>query len=148
MGAFCNIERLNETDDEDRGKKGSRRISCRSPQFKQETPETSRGFITPSRKVCGDTPTNMKQFTCPLKGCERSCETKRLLMLHLALSHFIVKLEEKYITPEFIDGTGERLCPHCGQLQPPNKLSFIRHIAMEHEDIIELFAADKMFGNQ
>ena len=69
-------------------------------------------------------------------------------MLHLALSHFIVKLEEKYITPEFIDGAGERLCPHCGQLQPPNKLSFIRHIAMEHEDIIEVFAADKMFGNK
>jgi len=144
-------ERSNETDDEDRGKKGSKRNSRRSvvsPQFKQETPETSRGFITPSRKVCGDTPTNLKQFTCPLKGCERSCETKKLLMLHLALSHFIVKLEEKYITPEFIDGAGERLCPHCGQLQPPNKLSFIRHIAMEHEDIIEVFAADKMFGNK
>ena len=64
-------ERSNETDDEDRGKKGSKRNSRRSvvsPQFKQETPETSRGFITPTRKVFGGTPTNFKQFTCPLKG--------------------------------------------------------------------------------
>jgi len=148
-----NNERINETEDEDRGQKRIRRNSRRSaisPATKQETetPETSRGFITPSRRVCGDTPTNLKQFTCPLKGCERSCETKKLLMLHLALSHFILKLEEQYITPEFIDGTGERLCPHCGQLQPPNKLSFIRHIAMEHEDIIEVLAADKMCGNK
>ena len=37
-------------------------------------------------------------FSCPLPGCSRKCETKKLLMLHLAMSHFLVKLESKYLS--------------------------------------------------
>ena len=37
-----------------------------------------------------------KFFPCPLDGCSRKCETKKLLMLHLALSHFLVKMESSY----------------------------------------------------
>ena len=37
-------------------------------------------------------------FSCPLDGCSRKCETNKLLMLHLAMSHFLVKMESKYIS--------------------------------------------------
>ena len=37
-------------------------------------------------------------FSCPLDGCSRKCETKKLLMLHLAMSHFLVKMESMYIS--------------------------------------------------
>ena len=32
---------------------------------------------------------------------------------------------------------GRRKCPHCDIIQPSNKLGFIRHVAMEHEDVME-----------
>lgn len=32
---------------------------------------------------------------------------------------------------------GRRKCPHCDIVQPPNKLGFIRHVAMEHEAVTE-----------
>ena len=39
---------------------------------------------------------------------------------------------------------GKRKCPHCDTVQPPNKLGFIRHIAMEHEDVMENLAREFM----
>ena len=39
-----------------------------------------------------------KFYPCPLDGCSRKCETKKLLMLHLAMSHFLVKMEASYIS--------------------------------------------------
>ena len=34
------------------------------------------------------------------------------------------------------------MCPDCGDIQPGIKLNFIRHIAMEHEVVMELMERD------
>ena len=39
---------------------------------------------------------------------------------------------------------GRRKCPHCNIVQPPNKLGFIRHLAMEHEEVTEELAREFM----
>ena len=39
---------------------------------------------------------------------------------------------------------GRRKCPHCNIVQPPNKLGFIRHVAMEHEEVTEELAREFM----
>merc|ERR1719158_1048335 len=80
-----------------------------------------------------------KFFSCPLDGCSRKCETNKLLMLHLAMSHFLVKMESKYISSAdcVILEDGRRKCPHCDKVQPAHKLGFIRHVSMEHEEVME-----------
>ena len=37
---------------------------------------------------------------------------------------------------------GGRVCPQCGDLQPGIKLNFLRHMAMEHEVVMELVERD------
>ena len=46
-------------------------------------------------KVIKDT-----SFVCPLEHCDRSCETREKLLLHLLMNHY----EEK-LTKEFGEGT-------------------------------------------
>lgn len=82
----------------------------------------------------------MKMFCCPLSGCSRKCETKVRLMIHLATSHFLAKLEEKY-SEDSQPGETEsaaRKCPHCQEIQPNNNiLVMVKHVATEHADVIE-----------
>ena len=59
--------------------------------------EEQDGFVTPSRSGM-DVGNRDKYFSCPMKQCSRKCETKKLLMLHLAMSHFLKKMESKYIS--------------------------------------------------
>ena len=58
------------------------------------------GFVTPRRSDAEEEGQEDSYFSCPLKQCSRKCETKKLLMLHLAMSHFFKKMEAKYITEE------------------------------------------------
>ena len=82
-------------------------------------------------------------FQCPIQSCPRICETKQKLMIHLALSHFLQDLEDDYIK-EADDQSAARKCPHCQDIQPNNnKLVFFKHIATEHEDVIEQFTFTK-----
>ena len=37
-------------------------------------------------------------FSCPLVDCSRQCDSKKLLMLHLAISHYREELEDLYLT--------------------------------------------------
>ena len=39
---------------------------------------------------------------------------------------------------------GRRKCPHCHDVQPQNKLGFIRHVAMEHEDVMQTLTREHM----
>ena len=39
---------------------------------------------------------------------------------------------------------GRRKCPHCDKVQPAHKLGFIRHVAMEHEQVMENLARQFM----
>ena len=58
------------------------------------------GFVTPCRSDAEEEGKEDSYFSCPLKQCSRKCETKKLLMLHLAMSHFFKKMEAKYISEE------------------------------------------------
>ena len=39
---------------------------------------------------------------------------------------------------------GRRKCPHCDKVQPAHKLGFIRHVSMEHEEVMENLARQFM----
>jgi len=99
-----------------------------------------RQFGSPSRAV-----REYHDFSCPLEDCARQCDSKKLLMLHLAIGHYMPELEELYINGVCSDGG--RVCPHCGDLQPGIKLNFIRHLAMEHEVVMELLERDLLHIN-
>jgi len=81
-----------------------------------------------------------QDFSCPLIDCGRKCDSKKLLMLHLAISHYQEQMEGLYITGVCSDGG--RVCPYCGDLQPGIKLNLLRHLAMEHEVVMELVDRD------
>merc|ERR1719234_1944331 len=52
-------------------------------------------------------------------------------------------MEASYIScRDSVTADGERKCPHCDLVQPSNKLGFIRHVAMEHEDVMENLAKE------
>ena len=36
-------------------------------------------------------------FSCPLVDCSRRCDSKKLLMLHLAISHYQEELDDLYV---------------------------------------------------
>ena len=46
-----------------------------------------------------------------------------------------------------MDG-GHRKCPHCDIPQPLSKLGFIRHVAMEHGEVMETLAAEFIYGKK
>ena len=83
------IDTVKDTQEEDQRSRKSRRLSLGSE------------LISPSPLVANpsdfETPTRPNQFSCPLKGCFRKCDTKKHLMLHLAFTHYLEKLESKYI---------------------------------------------------
>merc|ERR550534_3677430 len=62
------------------------------------------------------------------------------------MSHFLVKMESKYISSadRVILEDGRRKCPHCDKVQPAHKLGFIRHVAMEHQQVMENLARQFM----
>ena len=43
---------------------------------------------------------DVNDFSCPLVDCSRQCDSKKLLMLHLAISHYREELEDLYINGE------------------------------------------------
>ena len=136
-----------------------------------KTPKVDADHVAPSPKLkveTGERKATPKFYSCPLDGCSRKCETKKLLMLHLAISHFMVKMESRYISSAgklnhtfeldllvcyvmlisemMLDNAiledGRRKCPHCDIIQPSNKIGFIRHVAMEHENVMENLAKE------
>lgn len=100
----------------------------------------SAGSARKRRRLFTSPRTEIEEFSCPLPGCNRRCDSKKLLMLHLALSHYQDQLETLYIRG--VCSEGGRVCPHCGDLQPGIKLNFLRHMAMEHEVVMELVERD------
>ena len=40
-------------------------------------------------------------FSCPLVDCSRQCDSKKLLLLHLAISHYQEELEDLYINGQY-----------------------------------------------
>ena len=133
------------------------------------------GSSTPTRRkrrrvttdtTCSPGPSSARKtedhtdFCCPLVDCSRQCDSKKLLMLHLAISHYQEELEDRYIKGQYcitminyqlsinnplsegVCGEGGLVCPDCGDIQPGNKLNLIRHLAMDHEVVMELVDRD------
>ena len=46
-----------------------------------------------------------------------------------------------------VDG-GHRKCPHCDVPQSLSKMGFIRHVAMEHGEVMEAMAAETIYGKR
>jgi len=69
--------------------------------------------------------------TCPLTNCTRKCTNKTELRVHLAMSHYMDELEKEY-------GTGANMdsCKMCEKILPNNKLSLLKHIAVDHEVVM------------
>ena len=40
-------------------------------------------------------------FCCPLVDCSRQCDSKKLLMIHLAVRHYQEELEDLYINGQY-----------------------------------------------
>ena len=60
----------------------------------------SAGSARKRRRLFTSPRTEIEEFSCPLPGCNRRCDSKKLLMLHLALSHYQDQLETLYIRGE------------------------------------------------
>jgi len=125
-------------------KKRSLSLGYEDNNSNAKTPKVDADLVAPSPKLKVEVGERQaKFFPCPLDGCSRKCETKKLLLLHLAMSHFLVKMEASYISRrDSVTADGKRKCPHCDLVQPSNKLGFIRHVAMEHEDVMENLAKE------
>lgn len=85
-------------------------------------------------KVIKETP-----FICPIEYCDRSCETRQQLLLHLLMNHY----EEK-LTQEFGEAseTNDGQCIICDRKLPFNKTGYLKHIGVEHELVIEYLEKD------
>jgi len=70
-------------------------------------------------------------YTCPLTNCTRQCSNKVDLRVHLAMAHYMEELEKEY-------GTGAEMnsCRMCDKVLPNNKLSLLRHMAVDHEVVM------------
>ena len=93
------IDTVKDTQEEDQRSRKSRRLSLGS-ELISPSPLVANpsDFETPTRSPVNDDQPN--QFSCPLKGCFRKCDTKKDLMLHLAFTHYQEKLVSKYITEQ------------------------------------------------
>ena len=59
-------------------------------------------------------------FSCPLVDCARQCDSKKLLMIHLAIAHYQEELEDLYITGQYcitIITMSNYQSSHCRSLQ-------------------------------
>lgn len=102
-------------------------------QVLQYIPERLKSTFTKT-KVMKD-PT----FICPLEYCDRSCETRQQLLIHLLMSHY----EEK-ITKEFgtASETNDGQCIICDKKLPLNRTGYLKHIGVDHELVIEYLEKD------
>jgi len=82
---------------------------------------------------CGNivTPEQSALHTCPLTNCTRQCSNNTDLLVHLAMSHYMDELEKEYGT-----GAGMNSCRKCDKILPNNKLSLMKHMAVDHEVVM------------
>ena len=69
------------------------------------TSRKRRRVITTATTSPGPSPANKTEdhndFSCPLVDCSRQCDSKKLLLLHLAISHYQEELEDRYINGQY-----------------------------------------------
>lgn len=102
-------------------------------QVLQYIPERLKSTFTRAKVIKDPT------FICPLEYCDRSCETRQQLLIHLLMSHY----EEK-ITKEFgtASETNDGQCIICDRKLPLNRTGYLKHIGVDHELVIEYLEKD------
>lgn len=78
-------------------------------------------------------------FLCPLEHCDRNCDTRQKLLLHLLMNHYEQKLTEEF-GKSFEKNNGQ--CLICDRKLPLNKTGYLKHIGVEHELVIEYLEKD------
>merc|ERR1719342_1587305 len=68
------------------------------PGYSPSTGSTRKRRRTTTSPGTLDLKSDSEDFSCPLPGCNRRCDSKKLLMLHLAVAHYQDQLEQLYIT--------------------------------------------------
>lgn len=79
-------------------------------------------------------------FPCPLKNCSSDKETKKALLVHLLIVHY-QKDMEKVFGPLFYK-EGPKKCPKCNMALLDNYLGYMKHIAVEHEFVMNFVDRD------
>jgi len=72
---------------------------------------------------------------CPLANCARQCRTKADMQVHLAMTHYKDELEKDYITDC-------EQCKVCDKILPGNKEGCLKHMAVEHNVVIDYVERD------
>ena len=90
------IDTVRDTQEEEQRSRKIRRLSVGSDlispsQMQANPPNLESSARSPNERM-------PNKFSCPLKGCSRQCDVKKDLMVHLAFTHYLEKLEIKYIT--------------------------------------------------
>jgi len=74
---------------------------------------------------------------CPLNNCSRQCSTRKDLLVHLAMVHYLKELEKQFGT-----GCGGSRCAQCDVMLPSNKQVYLRHMAVQHEIVMTYVERD------
>jgi len=94
------------------------------------TPESIQPKESPTKSVPAEASTLL---ACPLTNCTRKCRNQEDLQVHLAMAHYMQELEKEFDTGQ---GEGESRCHRCDKILPSNKQGFMKHMAVEHKDIV------------
>ena len=74
-------------------------------------------------------------FRCPVKDCDSEKETRKALLIHLLMIHFNKDMELEY--RDTFRAMKVKKCPDCGMALLENYLYFIKHLAVDHEQVLK-----------
>ena len=74
-------------------------------------------------------------FRCPVKDCDSEKETRKALLIHLLMIHFNKDMELEY--RDTFREMKVKKCPDCGMALLDNYLYFIKHLAVDHEQVLK-----------
>ena len=102
-----------------------------------------------------------KSLHCPFSDCDRTCDSRQKLLLHLLMNHY-----EEQIIQEFGEGESNRRklsnlklitfvafgnnhgeCLICNKRLPCNLTGYMKHIGVDHEVVIEYMSKDPSLDN-
>lgn len=73
-------------------------------------------------------------FRCPVMDCDSEKETRKALLIHLLMIHFNKDMELVY--RDTFRAMKVKKCPDCGMALLDNYLYFIKHLAVDHERVL------------
>lgn len=80
-------------------------------------------------------------FRCPVTDCDSEKETRKALLIHLLMIHFNKDMELEY--RDTFRAMKVKKCPDCGMALLDNYLYFIKHLAVDHEQVLKYVTVDE-----